>query len=66
MKLTFRNTENGLSAYLAKKDMEYKVEETDPNHAFGGEILLEEGLKVYVEPMDPAPRFPITLKVKKL
>ena len=64
-----RQTENGaLSFYVAKKDLEETVTtlEFDSPEKWGGEVELADGSKFYLEPMEPAPKLPITVRAKRL
>lgn len=64
-----RETENGeLSFYVAKKDLEETIASLEFNSAekWGGEVELADGSKFYLEPMEPAPKLPITLRAKRL
>jgi nitrogen fixation protein NifT len=63
-----RRKENGnLLFYVAKKDMEETIAsvETDTSEAWGGEVLLTDGSKYYIDPISPPPQFPTTLRFKK-
>jgi nitrogen fixation protein NifT len=64
-----RQTESGdLSFYVAKKDLEETVSslEFDSPEKWGGEVELADGSKFYLEPQEPAPKLPITLRAKRL
>ncbi len=64
-----RQTESGdLSFYVAKKDLEETVTslEFDSPEKWGGEVELADGSKFYLEPQEPAPKLPITLRAKRL
>ncbi|MGM0594526.1 MAG: putative nitrogen fixation protein NifT [Pseudomonadota bacterium] len=64
-----RQTESGdLSFYVAKKDLEETVSslEFDSPEKWGGEVVLADGSKFYLEPKEPAPKLPITLRAKRL
>ena len=64
-----RQTESGeLSFYVAKKDLEETVSslEFDSPEKWGGEVELTDGSKFYLEPQEPAPKLPITLRAKRL
>ncbi len=64
-----RQTESGaLSFYVAKKDLEETVSslEFDSPEKWGGEVELADGSKFYLEPHEPAPKLPITLRAKRL
>jgi nitrogen fixation protein NifT len=64
-----RQTDSGeISFYVAKKDMEETIStlEFDSPEKWGGEVVLSDGSKFYLEPMEPAPKLPITLRAKRL
>jgi nitrogen fixation protein NifT len=64
-----RQTDSGeISFYVAKKDMEETVLtlEFDSPEKWGGEVVLADGSKFYLEPIEPAPKLPITLRAKRL
>lgn len=66
MKVTIRQGKEGLEVYIPKKDLEAKVVATDPRAVFGGELTITGGMKLYVEPRDPAPSLPVTVNAKKV
>jgi len=66
MKVIVRRVGDDLEVYIPKKDTEAKIIKTDPNHAFGGEVELLGGMKLYIEPMDVEPKLPMTLVAKKV
>jgi nitrogen fixation protein NifT len=53
--------------YVPKKDLEETIESLEFQEAdrWGGEIVLSDGQKFYLEPLPAAPRLPITLRVKR-
>ncbi|MCK9608698.1 MAG: putative nitrogen fixation protein NifT [Methylomonas sp.] len=64
-----RKREDGkLLFYVAKKDLEETIEtiEFDSPEKWGGEVVLGDGSKYYFEPMEPAPKIPLTLQAKRL
>lgn len=64
-----RQTDNGaLTFYVAKKDLEETVSslQFDSPEKWGGEIELADGSRFYLEPQEPAPKLPITLRAKRL
>jgi len=64
-----RQTESGeLSFYVAKKDLEETISSLEFNspEKWGGEVELADGSKFYLEPQEPAPKLPITLRAKRL
>jgi len=62
-----RKENGGLLFYVAKKDMEETIDsvEIDTSESWGGEVLLTDGSKYYIDPMSPPPKFPTTLRFKK-
>jgi nitrogen fixation protein NifT len=63
-----RNDNGQLIFYVAKKDLEETIThiEFEADDKWGGEIELSDGSKYYLEPLDVAPKLPITLRVKRL
>ena len=64
-----RKAENGeLSFYVAKKDLEESIStmEFNSDAKWGGEVELSDGSKYFLEPMEPAPQLPITVRAKRL
>ena len=64
-----RKAESGdLSFYVAKKDLEETIEtmEFDSDEKWGGEVELSDGSKYFLEPMEPAPKLPITVRAKRV
>ena len=62
------NAEGGLLFYIAKKDQEETIVavETDTAKAWGGRVDLTDGSSYYIDPMSPPPKFPTTLRFKRL
>jgi len=62
-----RNDAGGLQFYVAKKDMEETIAtvETDTTDAWGGEVVLTDGSRWYIDPISPPPAFPTTLRFKR-
>jgi nitrogen fixation protein NifT len=67
-KVMLRNTESGMTLYVAKQDLEENVEsmEFEGPGKWGGEITLADGSKFFVDPMEEAPRLPITVRAKRM
>ena len=64
-----RKAESGeLSFYVAKKDLEETIETMEFNSEakWGGEVELADGSKYFLEPMEPAPKLPITVRAKRV
>lgn len=66
MKVTIRESAGAFSVYIPKKDTEAKVTATDPAHVFGGTWELQNGMKLYIEPMTQMPKLPLTVEARKL
>jgi len=63
-----REQDGVMTLYVPKKDLEETVEsiEFDQSDKWGGEVVLGDGTKFYLEPMDEKPKLPITLRAKRL
>lgn len=63
-----KNDQGRITFYVAKKDLEETIAslEFDAEDKWGGEIVLEDGSKYYIDPLDTPPKLPITLRVKRL
>ncbi|MDT8446593.1 MAG: putative nitrogen fixation protein NifT [bacterium] len=57
---------DGYSIYIPKKDLEAKVVSTEAGVAFGGTWELENGDKLYIEPLDAEPKLPLTMVAKRV
>ncbi len=66
MKVMISKKADVYSVYIPKKDLEAKVTKLDPNHVFGGEWELENGMKLLVPPAETVPKLPQTMEVKKV
>lgn len=66
MKVTIRENGGVLSVYIPKKDTEVKVTATDPKYIFGGTWELQNGLRLYIDPMMETPKLPLTMEARKL
>lgn len=62
-----RNQNGGLMFYLAKKDLEERIDriEFDRPERWGGTLELGDGSRYYIDPQ-AAPNLPITLRAKRL
>lgn len=63
-----RGEDGELVFYLPKKDLEEAIlslEHTGPGR-WGGEMRLADGSGYFIEPLPEVPRFPITLRAKRL
>ncbi|TAN48868.1 MAG: putative nitrogen fixation protein NifT [Methylococcaceae bacterium] len=64
----FRKGDNDqLIFYVAKKDLEETVVslEFQQPDKWGGEMVLSDGQRYYLAPLDAPPKLPITLRVKR-
>ncbi len=63
-----RNEGGELTLYVPKKDLEETVVslEHEGPEKWGGELELADGSRFFLEPMDAAPKLPITLRAKRL
>lgn len=54
--------------YVAKQDLEDEVVavEFDQPDKWGGELLLRDGSKYYVDPFDAPPRLPLTVRASRV
>ncbi len=66
MKVTLRKTENGMTAYIAKKDLEANVIDSDFEQGFGGILKLDNGMTLQLESKESMPVFPITVNAKRV
>jgi nitrogen fixation protein NifT len=66
MKLMLRRSGEDLSAYVAKKDLEARVVETQHPGLWGGWIKLSNGWVFELPQMDPAPRLPISVEARRV
>jgi nitrogen fixation protein NifT len=62
-----RHIDGHLLFYIAKKDMEEIIASvaTDTDEAWGGEVVLTDGSRWYIDPISPPPQFPTTLRFKR-
>ncbi len=68
-KVMLRRAASGsLVFYVAKKDLEDEVAslEFDQPDKWGGELVLRDGSRYFVEPFDAPPRLPLTVQAQKL
>jgi len=59
--------DGALLFYVAKKDQEDLIASVavDSASAWGGEVVLADGSKYYIDPISPRPTFPTTLRFKR-
>jgi len=63
-----KGTTGQLVFYVAKKDLEDEVVSVqfDQPDKWGGEMLLKDGSKYYVDPFNAPPRLPVTVRAQRL
>lgn len=64
-----RDSQSGdLTFYVAKKDLEATVTrmEFDSDEKWGGAVELDDGSRFYLEPKEPAPKLPVTVRARRL
>lgn len=66
MKVMIRKGANGLSAYVAKKDLEEPIVEVEKETLWGGSVKLRNGWTLILPEMPEDTRLPITVNAKKL
>jgi len=66
MKLMLRNTAQGLSAYVPKKDLEEPVVSKEKEGLWGGTITLANGWVLALPEMAADTRLPITVEARKV
>jgi nitrogen fixation protein NifT len=68
-KVMLRRASSGsLVFYVAKKDLEDEVTslEFDRPDKWGGELVLRDGSRYFVEPFDAPPKLPVTVQAQRL
>jgi len=67
MKVMIRKNRAGvLSAYVAKKDLEEPIVDTEKPEMWGGIVTLANGWRLELPAMDAATTLPITVEARKL
>ncbi|MGO9742647.1 MAG: putative nitrogen fixation protein NifT [Roseiarcus sp.] len=66
MKVMIRRGDKGLSAYVAKKDLEEPIVETERETLWGGAVKLRNGWTLILPDMPADTRLPITVNARKL
>jgi nitrogen fixation protein NifT len=66
MKVMIRRSETGLSAYVAKKDLEEAIVAMENPDLWGGKVTLANGWQLELPAMAPDTRLPITVEARKL
>ncbi len=68
-KVMLRRASSGqLVFYVAKKDLEDEVAslEFDSPDKWGGELVLRDGSRYFVEPFEAPPKLPLTVQAQRL
>lgn len=65
MKIMIRNADDGLSAYVPKKDLEEPVVAQEKPDLWGGWMKLANGWVFDLPEMAEAPRLPITVEARR-
>lgn len=66
MRVMLRKKGEEYSVYVAKKDLEARVVEIEPEGAWGGVFTLANGWRLRFPVMDAEPKLPVTIEVEKL
>lgn len=66
MKVIIRDTPKGLEAYVAKKDLEELIVETEKPGLWGGWAKLGNGWVFAMPEFDPPPSLPVTVEARRL
>jgi nitrogen fixation protein NifT len=66
MKVMIRKTEKGLSAYVAKKDLEEPIVDVEKPEMWGGKVTLANGWQLELPVMAADTPLPITVEARKL
>ncbi len=66
MKITVRRTGERMSIYVAKKDLELFVLETEKPEMWGGWIRVSNDWRLELPPLAADTRLPITVEARKL
>lgn len=66
MKIMLRKSGEGYSVYVAKKDLEEKVVETEKPCLWGGKVTLANGWRFQLPDMPADTRLPISVEARRL
>ncbi|RAZ71770.1 putative nitrogen fixation protein NifT [Mesorhizobium atlanticum] len=66
MKVMIRRTEAGLSAYVAKKDLEEPIISIENEALWGGSITLRNGWRLALPDLPRDTSLPITVEARKI
>ena len=65
MKVMIRRSDKGLTAYVAKKDLEEPIVETERATLWGGWVRLKNGWVLDLPEMEAETRLPITVNARR-
>lgn len=66
MKVTIRRGGNGLSAYVAKKDLEEPIVEVEHESLWGGFVVLRNGWRLLLPDLPEETSLPVTVEAKRM
>lgn len=66
MKVMIRRTEQGLSLYVPKKDLEEPIIEQEKSGLWGGTVKLANGWLLSLPEMAADTRLPVTVEAKRI
>mgnify|MGYP003607072034 CR=1 FL=1 len=65
MKVMIRQSAKGLSAYVAKKDLEEPIVSQEKNELWGGAVTLKNGWVLDLPDMPLETRLPVTVNARR-
>lgn len=65
MKVMIRQSATGLSAYVAKKDLEEPIVSRENDGLWGGAVTLKNGWVLDLPDMPPETRLPVTVVARR-
>lgn len=65
MKVMIRQSAKGLSAYVAKKDLEEPIVSQEREHLWGGAVTLKNGWVLDLPDMPAETRLPVTVNARR-
>ena len=65
MKVMIRQSANGLSAYVAKKDLEEPIVSQERDDLWGGAVTLKNGWVLDLPDMPAETRLPVTVNARR-
>lgn len=66
MKVMIRRSESGLSAYVAKKDLEEPIVAMEKPAMWGGTVTLANGWRLELPDLSADTKLPITVEARRL